>query len=111
MVVDSNGKGKVLESPSSKSMKRRLVKTWEEEPKKIKLLASVMPTVDAVEVCVCLCLHVLNALARLSVFFVFFRICLTFSFFCFGHCQIEFAYSHLVTFRLVTTLGCGEVGL
>lgn len=51
VAIDSRGKGKVLETPSSKLKKRRLVKALEEEPKKTKLLAFAMLTVEAVEVC------------------------------------------------------------
>lgn len=41
-VVDARGKEEILETPPSKSKKRRLVKASDGEPKKTKLLAFTM---------------------------------------------------------------------
>lgn len=57
VMVDTRGKGIALESPSSKSKKkkRKLVKALKGEPKRTKLMSSAMPEAEIFEVCFRLC--------------------------------------------------------
>lgn len=71
VVVDSKGKVIALESPSSKSKKKRkLVKASEGEPKRSKFMSCAMHEVETVEVCFCF-----RAVA-LTCIHAFFFICL-----------------------------------
>lgn len=71
VVVNLRGKGKVRETPPSKSKRRRLVKASEKEFKKAKLLASAMPVVEAVEVSLRFCLDVYIFSLDFHAFFFF----------------------------------------
>lgn len=85
------------------------VKTYQAskgELKKTKLLASVIPAIEHIKVCLRICLDVLNASVRLP-----FEICLTVPLFSStDHCK-ELPYSCIATPQLAATPRCEEGGL
>lgn len=94
VIVDSRGNDVALESPSSKSRKKRkLVKASKGEPKKIKFIASAMPAAESVELCFYFypeCFIVFSI--RISL-----GICITLLFLSHVDHGKEFAYSCLAT--------------